>query len=223
MPETAEDVTFEQLLKLAATMVVPGQRRILGITGAPGAGKSQLAGRLASALPAGAAICVPMDGFHLSNEILAARGIRNRKGAIETFDDGGYAALLQRLRNQQAADPPIYAPLFRRDMEESIGSALPVEAAVPLVITEGNYLLQDSGGWPVARAAMDETWYLGTGDELRRERLLRRHIAYGKSAEDARLWTSGSDEENARLIVASAFRADRRFRLAERCTDTVEA
>lgn len=212
-PEAAEDVTFERLLEQALTLAATGRRRILGITGAPGAGKSDLAGRLASGLPPGRALCVPMDGFHLSNEILQARGIRDRKGAIDTFDDGGYAALLQRLRRQQDGDGTIYAPLFRREVEESIGSALPVDAGVALIITEGNYLLQDSGAWPLARQAMDETWYLGTDDELRRERLLRRHVEFGKSAEEARIWASGSDEENAALIAASAFRADRRFRL----------
>ncbi|WP_026818598.1 nucleoside/nucleotide kinase family protein [Arthrobacter castelli] len=214
MPETAEAVTFEQLLELAAALVVPGQRRILGITGAPGAGKSQLAGLLVSSLPPGEATCVAMDGFHLSNEILTVRGLRHRKGAIETFDDGGYAALLHRVRRQQAGDAAIYAPLFRRDMEESIASALPVEADTPLVITEGNYLLQDGGAWPEARRAMDVTWYLDTDDELRRERLLDRHVAYGKTRQEAHAWTNGSDQENARLIAASAFRADRRFRVA---------
>lgn len=211
-PGTAEDVTFERLLELAAALAATGRRKILGITGAPGAGKSDLAARLASGL-SGAAVCVPQDGFHLSNEILQARGLRGRKGAIETFDDGGYAALLHRLRRQEAGDATIYAPLFRREVEESIGSALPVEADVPLVITEGNYLLQETGAWPLAREAIDETWYLGIGDELRRERLLARHMAFGKSADDARNWTSGSDEENARLIAGSACRADRRFRL----------
>lgn len=213
--ESAGDVTFERLLELAATLAATGGRKILGITGAPGAGKSMLAERLASELDPGTAVCVPMDGFHLSNEILLARDIRDRKGAIETFDDGGYAALLHRLRRQQEGDDTIYAPVFRREVEESIGSALPVEANVPLVITEGNYLLQDTGAWPVARQAMDQTWYLGTDDELRRERLLRRHMSFGKRAEEARVWTRGSDEENARLIAASAFRADRRFRLVE--------
>lgn len=213
-PEAARDVTFDHLLELAASLAATGSRKILGITGAPGAGKSDLAARLASALAPGTVVCVPMDGFHLSNGILQARGTRNRKGAIDTFDDGGYAALLQRLRRQQAGDGTIYAPIFRRDVEESIGSALPVDAGVPLLITEGNYLLQDSGAWPLARQAMDETWYLGTDDELRRERLLRRHVVFGKTAEEARIWTSGSDEENAALIAASAFRADRRFRLS---------
>ncbi|HET7415702.1 MAG TPA: nucleoside/nucleotide kinase family protein [Arthrobacter sp.] len=213
--EAAEDVTFGQLLELAGALAATGGRKILGITGAPGVGKSMLAERLASELAPGMAVCVPMDGFHLSNEILLARGIRDRKGAIDTFDDGGYAALLHRLRRQQDGDGTIFAPVFRRTVEESIGSALPVEADVPLVITEGNYLLQDTGAWPLARQAMDRTWYLGADNELRRERLLRRHMSFGKSDEEAQAWTSGSDEENARLIAASAFRADRRFRLSE--------
>ncbi len=206
------DVSFAELLSLARALAVPGTRRILGIAGAPGAGKSALTERLIAALE-GLAICVPMDGFHLSNEILDSRGSRARKGAIDTFDDGGYAALLERLRQQDPSEGTIYAPEFRRDLEQSIGSALPIDPEIPLVITEGNYLLQDTGTWPRARASMDETWYLLTDETVRQERLITRHESYGRSAVEARMWALGSDEQNARFIEVSASRADRVLRL----------
>lgn len=206
------EVSFGDLLSLARALAVPGIRRILGIVGAPGAGKSALAERLVAALD-GLAICVPMDGFHLSNEILDGRGSRERKGAIDTFDDGGYAALLERLRHQDTAEGTVYAPEFRRDLEQSIGSALPVAPEIPLVITEGNYLLQETGAWPRARACMDETWCLLADESVRQERLITRHAAYGRTAAEARTWALGSDERNARLIAVSASRADRILRL----------
>ena len=210
-----QSVSVAELARRARLLASAGTRRILGITGAPGAGKSTLAAHLVETLGPETAVLVPMDGFHLANSVLDALGRRGRKGAPDTFDDGGYAALLERLRSQTAEEPVIYAPDFRRELEEPIGSALPIRAAVPLVITEGNYLLLPRGHWPRARAAMDEVWYLEADDAVRRERLIRRHTQFGKTADEAREWTSGSDEANARIIAAYAGQADAVVRVAD--------
>ncbi|MCT6985839.1 nucleoside/nucleotide kinase family protein, partial [Salmonella enterica subsp. enterica serovar Senftenberg] len=85
------------------------------------AGKSTVCAQLQDALGAQAVI-VGMDGFHLANAELRRLGRRDRKGAPDTFDVDGYIALLARLRDQSGT--PIYAPVFDRDLEESIGSAL---------------------------------------------------------------------------------------------------
>ncbi|MBP3035459.1 nucleoside/nucleotide kinase family protein [Arthrobacter sp. zg-ZUI100] len=203
-----------ELVRRARSLASGGTRRILGITGAPGAGKSTVAARLVRALGPRTAVLVPMDGFHLANNVLDALGRRARKGAPDTFDDGGYAALLHRLRFQTEQEPVIYAPDFQRDLEEPIGSALPVHCTVPLVITEGNYLLQPDGHWPRARAALDQVWYLDADDDIRRQRLIRRHAAFGKTPEQAREWALGSDEANAGLITAHAGQADLVLRLS---------
>ncbi|MGV0849130.1 nucleoside/nucleotide kinase family protein [Mycolicibacterium phlei] len=208
-----QDVTLDRLVEWAKALVVPGERRILGLTGAPAAGKSTVAEQLVAALGPATAVLVPMDGFHLANEVLIDLGRRDRKGAHDTFDDGGYARLLTTLRAQRVGDPVVYAPRFRRDLEESIGSAIPVPSSVPLVVTEGNYLLLDRDAWPAARAAIDEVWFLAVDTDARRERLCRRHEAYGKSPEEAQRWTLGPDERNARLIESTASRADRIVRL----------
>lgn len=194
-----------------------GPRRILGIVGAPGAGKSTLAALLAREL-AGEAVWVGMDGFHLEDSLLRRLGRHQRKGAIDTFDDAGYAALLARLAGgghsgeAGAAPETVYAPWFDRDLENPLGSAIPVPPHVPLVITEGNYLLAATGAWPRARALVDEVWFLDPPEQVRRERLLARHRSYGKSEREAWQWTFGSDEHNAELIAATAQRADLRIR-----------
>jgi pantothenate kinase len=208
-----QDATLNQLVEWATALVVPGERHILGLTGAPAAGKSTVAEQLVTTLGPDAAVLVPMDGFHLANEVLLDLGRRGRKGAHDTFDDGGYARLIATLRAQRLGDPVVYAPRFRREIEESIGSSIPVPATVPLVVTEGNYLLLESDAWPAARSCIDEVWFLALGAEVRHARLQRRHEAYGKSPEDAKRWALGPDERNAQLIESTAGRADRIVRV----------
>src|SRR2546423_8559252 len=132
-------VRWPDLLARAQTLSGGAGRRILGITGAPGAGKSTLARRLVDAL-SGAAVLVGMDGFHLAQAELERLGRAQRKGAPDTFDGHGYLALLRRLRAAPAG-VTVYAPRFDRELEEPISGAIPVPADLPLVITEGNYLL----------------------------------------------------------------------------------
>ena len=196
--------SFEELADVAREKI--GSRRyMLGIVGAPGAGKSTLANYLTNELGTSAAL-VPMDGFHLANSVLEALGRRNRKGAPDTFDAAGYVALLRRLRED--ASDIVYAPAFDREIEESIGSALPIDPRVPLIITEGNYLLLEEHPWNAIPELLDEIWYLTPDDSIRQERLIDRHIAFGKEPAAAREWALGTDENNARVIHASSPRAD---------------
>ena len=186
-------------------MLAAGGRVMLGITGAPGAGKSTLAARLAGR-SGDVAVAVPMDGFHLANSELIRLGRRDSKGAPDTFDAAGYVALLRRLRHPVHGER-IYAPAFHREIEEAVAGSIGVSNTVRLVITEGNYLLLD-GAWRDVRPLLDETWFV-EGDEMRRrEWLLARHIAYGKTPEQAREWIEATDEPNAVLIRACRNKAD---------------
>lgn len=210
-----EEQTLAQTIEQARALAVPGQRRILGFTGAPGAGKSTVAAQVATALGPDLAVLVPMDGFHLSNEVLVALGRRERKGAHDTFDDAGYANLVERIHQQKLTDSIIYAPVFRREIEEPIGSSIGIYPHTPLIVTEGNYLLLDQDAWPRARSAVDAVWFLEPREDLRHDRLIRRHQEYGKSVEDARFWALGSDQRNAELIQSTSRRADRVIRLID--------
>ncbi len=176
--------------------------RLIGLTGAPGAGKSTLAARMAREW---GAVVVPMDGFHLADVELERRGLRGRKGAPETFDAEGYAALLARVR---AREPLVMAPGFERALEQPIAGALPVPGSAPLVVTEGNYLLLADPRWAAVRAQLDAVWHLRVDDSVRRRRLLARHVAFGKSPADARAWLRDVDDPNAELVDAAAERAD---------------
>jgi pantothenate kinase len=187
-----------------------GQRKLLGLVGPPGAGKSTLAWALQHAFSDVSQV-VPMDGYHLANVELRRLGRAERKGAPDTFDSAGYAALLRRLR-QQRADEVVYAPEFRREIEEPIAGAIPVFAQTRLVITEGNYLLLDSGHWASVAGLLDEVWYVDVDDALRTDRLTQRHEQFGRSRQEAVDWVSGTDEPNARLIATTKSDANLVFR-----------
>jgi pantothenate kinase len=176
---------------------VPPGVRLLGITGAPGVGKSTVAAYLG--LP-----IVPMDGFHYADVELARRGLLDRKGAPETFDAEGYAALLRRVR---LGEDQVVAPMFERDLEQPIAGAIPVPAT-GTVVTEGNYLLLDEPRWRAVRAQLDLVWHLVADEETRVERLVARHVEFGKSPDRARAWVAQVDGANARLVEAARDRAD---------------
>jgi len=142
-----------------------GGRRLLGLVGAPGAGKSTLANALAQQWPAQIQV-VPMDGFHLANATLAQLGRRQRKGAPDTFDADGFVALLKRLR-AQSTDEVVYAPNFERTLEEPVAGAIAVHADTPLVVVEGNYLLLGEHPWNQVQALLDEVWFVDTALQTR--------------------------------------------------------
>ncbi len=198
------------LVRAARELVTPGGRRILGIAGAPGSGKSTLAQVLSRAIGADAAL-VGLDGFHLAESELHRLGRHERKGAPDTFDAAGYINLLSRLRAR--AEDVVYAPHFDRSLEESIAGAIAVPRDVPLIITEGNYLLLDTPEWRPVRDLLDDCWYVEPGEELRLARLISRHMAFGRTPEQAAERSYGSDERNAELIRATRPRARRVIRV----------
>jgi pantothenate kinase len=176
-------------------------RQIVGVAGAPGTGKSTLAQCLSEQLGSERCVVVPMDGFHLANAIIDGTPLRNRKGAIDTFDVGGYLSLLRRLK--QRDEPVVYAPAYRRGLEEPIAASIAVPWEVPFVITEGNYLLADLKPWNLVRELLDVAWFVETPHEIRLSRLIERHVAFGMDADAATAWALGPDEANARYIEAT--------------------
>jgi pantothenate kinase len=184
-----------------------GSRILLGVAGAPGSGKSTFSAFLADFFGPHAALVVPMDGFHLGNAIIDGTPLKRRKGAPDTFDVGGYFSLLQRLALRD--EDVVYAPDFRRSLDEPVAASIAVPASVPLIITEGNYLLAEDPAWQRVRSQLDEVWFIDTPSELRLSRLVERHMLFGMDRPAAEAWANGSDEANARLIEATRHRADR--------------
>jgi pantothenate kinase len=188
--------------RLGALLAREG-RVILGITGLPGAGKTALAVQVAASVDD--AVHIPMDGFHLADVELRRLGRLSRKGAIDTFDAYGYLALLQRIRQSREI---VYAPAFDRDVEQPVAGSIPVKPTARLIVTEGNYLLDDEQPWPLVRRALDEVWFVDCAPDERRRRLITRHVEFGKSPEQAHSWVQGVDESNAERIERVRHKAD---------------
>ena len=191
-------------------LLASGTRRMVGLVGAPGAGKSTLAQVLALQWPELVQV-VPMDGFHLANVELERLGRKQRKGAPDTFDAFGFVALLKRLRTQ-TDDEVVYAPSYERTLEESVAGAIAIHAKTPLLVVEGNYLLLNDAPWDQVQALLDETWFVDVPHDLRVDRLTQRHQQFGRSAQDAADWVQHTDEPNARRIEAAKVKADVVFR-----------
>ncbi len=223
------DVLAARARRLLERGETSGRPTVLGIVGAPGVGKSTLAAQVVDALESpsddpdargarggsGADVALlPMDGFHLANSRLEQLGLRDRKGAPETFDAAGYAALLRR-----AVEPGrgvVHAPEYRREIEEAVAGAIAIGPQVRLVVTEGNYLLLDAGPWAQVAGLLTESWFVTTDDAVRLERLVGRHVRFGKAPDAARAWATGPDERNARVIAGTAHRADVVVHLVDR-------
>ncbi len=205
--DLAENVAINHLSNaLLELLRTSGGRIIVGICGAPGAGKSMLAEAIAEHLGPERAVVVPFDGFHLATSVLSGTPLVDRRGALETFDLGAYRSLIGRLRARDEAI--VYAPTFMRGLEEPIASAIPVPRDLPIVITEGNYLLSPHPMLREVREMVDAVWYLDTPPDIRLPQLVARHIAFGKPAAEAEAWAAGTDQRNADEVASTRDSAD---------------
>ena len=181
-------------------------RTLIGIAGAPGVGKSTFAQQFAQSLIRDGvpAVVVGMDGFHLSQAELVRLGRRDRMGAPDTFDLPGFLSALRVLRDARL---PAVLPVFDRSLEEARPRALKVGPEIRTVVIEGNYLLHDRDGWEEVAPLLDSVLFLEASEASRIERLVRRHVEYGKTEDEARAWSLGTDQRNAELIASGRDRA----------------
>jgi fructokinase len=179
----------------------PG-RVLVAISGPPGAGKSTLAEALAAQID-GAAV-VPMDGFHLDNTILEARGLLARKGAPETFDAAGFVALIARLLQEDE----VVIPVFDRGRDLAVAGARVIGPAQKILLVEGNYLLLNEAPWSALRRYWAATIGIDVPIEALEARLIQRWRDHGLSDAAARARAMGNDIPNARRVVEGAKPAD---------------
>lgn len=177
-------------------------RRLIAVAGPPASGKTTLAHVLHEALvargvPAG---LLAMDGFHLDNSILKRRGLLERKGAPETFDLAGFAALLDRVRRGEE----VIAPTFDRSLDKSIAGVFEIAGDTSVIVVEGNYLMLDEPGWRELQRFWDDAVYLDVAEAVLEKRLLQRWRDHGLDDEEARRRAEGNDIPNARRILRNS-------------------
>lgn len=190
----------EQLLEVTAT------RYLVAVTGAPGCGKSTLSEELVKRLnmKGHRSTVVPMDGFHLDNGILEARGLRPRKGAPETFDAPGFVRLIKALKTGEE----VFAPSFDRTRDIAIAGSVAVPADIKFVIVEGNYLMFDEDPWRELADLWDMTVRLDVPMPELRARLIHRWLSLNYSRTVATRRAEGNDIPNAQRVVDKALPCD---------------
>jgi pantothenate kinase len=197
--------------QLAATLLDRAEGRgrfVVAIAGAPGAGKSTLSEALMQAREAaapGRAALVPMDGYHLDNAVLAARGLLPRKGAPMTFDVDGLARDLARIR---AGGRDVVVPVFDRELDLARAGARVIAAERALILVEGNYLLLDEPPWTGLAPLFDATLFLRVPEAELRRRLIDRWLGHGLAPEAALARAEGNDLPNAALVARRSRPAD---------------
>ncbi len=202
-------IDFVGLTALARESLARPTRQIIALIGPPASGKSTLAEALREALPAGSAEILPMDGFHYDDAVLEAMGRRPWKGAPDTFDVGGLASALARLRDP--AQGAVAVPVFDRALEISRGSARLIGADVPLIIVEGNYLLLEADPWSALAPLFDLTVMIEVPETVLRERLAARWEGFGLSPEQIAFKLEQNDLPNGRLVSSTSRAADYRL------------
>jgi pantothenate kinase len=196
------ELLFEQIQTLLDSQ---STRSLIGIVGKPGAGKSTVVEQIENKFSSSKVSIIPMDGFHLSNEELIALGRRNRKGAPDTFDVEGFISLIKKVKHEPQVDHKF--PIFHREIEASVENEGLVAKESKVIVIEGNYLFSTEHYWEGVFPLLDQSWFIEIDDEVRIERLIARHIRYGKTPGEAENWSKGSDETNARFIELTAHRA----------------
>lgn len=186
-----------------------GGRRLVALAGAPGSGKSTLAAGLVDGLNAetpGRAAVLPMDGFHFDDRVLAARGRLARKGAADTFDVGGLAHMLARLRAN--AEDEIAVPVFDREIEIARAGAALIPRGVEIVVVEGNYLLVGAPPWGALRDAFDLRVLVSVDEAELARRLTARWEGLGLDPQAVRAKRDGNDLPNGRFVMDASVGVD---------------
>jgi pantothenate kinase len=189
----------------------PNRRAVLAIAGVPGSGKSTLAHAVCDTLNAadpGCCVALPMDAYHMTNEKLDRLGLRDRKGAVQTFEAQQYFKHLAQVRDANAR---VSLPTFDRTIDEPVFTGSPEHTAdreTRYIVTEGNYLLLDALPWTAIDQLADLTVWIDIPMQRARRQTIERHIRFGTAQRAAEQRYDANDRLNAEYIVQRSRHAD---------------
>lgn len=186
-------------------------RTIIGIAGKPGAGKSTVVSEIEKRFRPSEVCVIAMDGYHLSDETLKELGRYERKGAPDTFDAKAFISLLTKVKSEHKSEHRF--PIFHREIEASIEDEGIVPSSAKVIVIEGNYLFSDELNWEGVFPLLDHSWFIEIDNELRIQRLIARHVKYGRTPEVGEERSRGTDEANARFIGKTSKRAENIIKL----------
>jgi len=216
MEEQVDQLVKKIWAKFKAT---PSNHRLMiAISGIPGSGKSSLAATMTDRIndlynrehpnSPKIAASIPLDGFHLTRDQLAAMPdpiyAVARRGAAFTFDPAKFLQLAQSLRQDLTpSTATAFAPSFDHAVKDPVEDDIPIPATARVLFFEGNYLSMDKRPWNDAANLMDELWFVDVDFETARQRLIKRHVAAGiaKDEEEADKRARENDLVNGREIV----------------------
>ena len=202
---------IERVCDLVESRMQDGVRTIVAIAGPPASGKSTLAESVVRSLnnrhqgPTPFAALLPMDGYHLDNQILESRGLLARKGAPETFDAEGFCETVHQLANPVREG---FYPKFDRQLDLAIANAVAISPDIPVVVVEGNYLLLQSDPWQSLSKRFAATVFVSPPLQALRDRLHQRWISHGLDSEAALARATQNDLPNAETVISKSRQAD---------------
>ena len=201
----------KSVCKLVDDLTAQEGRVIIGIAGPPASGKSTLAEAVVQRLndqhtgPVAQAVLLPMDGYHLDNRILEARGLLARKGAPPTFDAAGFCDAVQLLAK---AERESFHPTFDRTLDLAVAGAISIGSETPVIVIEGNYLLLNSEPWNRLREVFTATVFISPPVEVLKRRLHQRWIDHGLDSDAALRRATQNDLPNAQLVISHSRNAN---------------
>jgi pantothenate kinase len=210
-----EEVHQPLLLEFADAATEKGGRYVVFLAGPPGAGKTATAviwETISGSQASRPLQTLPMDGFHLRNEVLDQTSVRlgdrkvllrEIKGDPLSFDLGGLRRALEALR----AGEPMTWPRYDRKVHDPVPAAISViEEGV--VVVEGNYLLLDDGRWADLHALADLTIFIECDEAILRDDKVERLVRGGRTLESARHHYEKVDLRNREKILNQRIPAD---------------
>ncbi len=204
MTETDLDQLATLLIQKAST-----RRIIVALAGPPGGGKTTTMLALVDLLndrQEGLCAGLPLDGYHYDDLFLNRMGWRARKGAPHTFDVGGFAHMLKRLKDNEEAQ--IAVPVFDRSIEIARAGAAIIKQPARIIITEGNYLLLDEQPWTGLQELFDVTVMVTAADAVIRQRLYQRWVKFDYAEDEIRKKMNDNDLPNVAKVFENSRKAD---------------